>query len=62
MSKDTAEDQGGALSIFNEGQSSYLIDSTGAVIPISQANPDATYIGLYTGFTVTEPRWGISRT
>lgn len=28
MSKDTAEDQGGALSITNEGQSSYLIDST----------------------------------
>ncbi len=43
-------------------QESYLVDANGEVIPISQANPDAVYLGVYTGYTATQPRWGISQT
>jgi filamentous hemagglutinin family protein len=43
-------------------QQSYLITTSGQAIPISQANPDATYLGLYTGFAASQPRWGVTRT
>jgi filamentous hemagglutinin family protein len=48
--------QGGVVKQTN------LIDANGEVIPISQANPDATYIGVYNGFSVVEPRWGVTTT
>ena len=42
-------------------QQSYLVDTNGQVIPISQANPDDIYVAVYQGYTVSQPRWGISR-
>ena len=42
-------------------QQSYLIDANGQVVPISQANPDSSYIGLYGGYVASQPRWGINR-
>ncbi len=41
-------------------QQTYLVDSSGQVIPISQANPDDVYLGIYSGFTAAQPRWGIN--
>jgi filamentous hemagglutinin family protein len=43
-------------------QQSYLIDAGGAVVPISQANPDDTYVGLFNGYTTSQPRWSTSQT
>jgi filamentous hemagglutinin family protein len=48
--------QGGAV------QQSYLVDAAGAVVPISRANPDDTYVALYNGYVVNQPRWGITQT
>ena len=38
-----------------------LIDSAGEVVDISQANPNAIYVGVYTGYTASQPRWGVSQ-
>ena len=43
-------------------QETNLVDSNGQIIPISQANPDATYIGVYNGYQVNQPRWGVTQT
>jgi filamentous hemagglutinin family protein len=45
-----------------EIQTTRLISASGQIVDISQANPDDTYVGVYDGFTTTQPRWGISRT
>ncbi len=42
-------------------QQSYLVDASGQVIPISEANPETVYLGVYTGYTVTQSRWGVSQ-
>ncbi|MBV9994452.1 MAG: filamentous hemagglutinin family protein [Caulobacteraceae bacterium] len=59
-----AIDVSGGWKTYQAGlvQQSYLVAASGAVIPISQADPEATYVGLYTGYTVTQPRWGVSAT
>jgi filamentous hemagglutinin family protein len=38
-----------------------LIDANGEVVDISNANPNDTYIGIYTGYTASQPRWGVSQ-
>ncbi len=38
-----------------------LIDSTGAIVDISYADPDRTYVGIYEGYVDTQPR-GPTRT
>jgi filamentous hemagglutinin family protein len=44
-----------------EVQQTYLVDTIGQVIPISQANPETVYVGVYTGYTVTQTRWGVTQ-
>ncbi|HTT83936.1 MAG TPA: filamentous hemagglutinin family protein [Rhizomicrobium sp.] len=39
-----------------------LIDSSGNIVNIGDANPDDTYVGIYDGYTVTQSRWGVSQT
>lgn len=39
-----------------------LIDANGEVVDISNANPNDTYIGIYTGYTASHTRWGVSET
>jgi filamentous hemagglutinin family protein len=41
---------------------SYLVDASGEVVPISKANPDDIYVGVYTGYTVSQSRWGVTQT
>lgn len=41
---------------------SRLIDAGGGLIDISKASSDATYVGVYNGFTASQPRWGVSQT
>ena len=36
-----------------------LIDASGNIVNIGQANPDDTYIGIYNGFTSVQARWGV---
>ncbi|HEY2446612.1 MAG TPA: filamentous hemagglutinin family protein [Rhizomicrobium sp.] len=43
-------------------QTTELIDSSGNVVNIGVANPDDTFIGIYGGFTVLQPRWGVMQT
>ena len=43
-------------------QTSQLVDANGQVVNVGYANPNDTYIGVYSGFTTTQPRWGISQT
>jgi filamentous hemagglutinin family protein len=43
-------------------QTTRLISAEGQIVDISQANPDDTYIGVYDGFTTTQPRWNVSQT
>ena len=45
-----------------EVQETQLITANGQVIPISQANLDETYLGIYSGYTVDQARWGLSQT
>jgi filamentous hemagglutinin family protein len=60
----SAIDVSGGWKTYQAGvvKQSYLVDSNGEVIPISEANPNATYVAVYNGFTVSQPRWGISTT
>ncbi len=36
--------------------------SGGQILDISQASPDRVYDGIYTGYTVTSAKWGVSQT
>ncbi len=37
-----------------------LISAAGAIVPIGQADPNTVYVGIYNGFTVSHPHWGIT--
>jgi filamentous hemagglutinin family protein len=37
-----------------------LIDSSGAIVPIGQANPNDTFVGIAGEFIETHPRWGVT--
>ncbi|MDS0791898.1 filamentous hemagglutinin family protein [Burkholderia pseudomultivorans] len=39
-----------------------LVDANGAIVPIGQANPYDTYVGIAGQFTETHPRWGVTKT
>ena len=39
-----------------------LVDSSGNIVNIGQANPDDTYVGIYNGFTSVQARWGVVQT
>ncbi len=43
-------------------QTTELIDSSGNIVNIGDANPNDTYIGIYDGFTSIQPRWGVMQT
>ncbi|GAB7537876.1 hypothetical protein BGC_40970 [Burkholderia sp. 3C] len=38
-----------------------LVDANGAIVPIGQANPYDTYLGIAGQFVESHPRWGITR-
>jgi hypothetical protein len=42
-------------------KTSQLINSSGEVVDISAANPNAVYLGVYTGYTASQPRWGVTQ-
>jgi filamentous hemagglutinin family protein len=42
-------------------RTSRLINTSGEVVDIADANPNTAYIGVYTGYTASQPRWGISQ-
>ena len=44
-----------------EVKQSYLVTSTGQLVPISQADPNATYVAVYQGYETSQPRWGTSQ-
>jgi len=54
---------GGTLS-YQAGQvaTTWLMGSDGQIYNINTAPSDITYTGVFTGFTVTHPRWGITQT
>jgi filamentous hemagglutinin family protein len=64
LQKGAVIDVSGGWKTYQAGnvQQSYLIDASGAVVPISRANPDDTYVGLYNGYVVNQPRWGVTQT
>ncbi|RQS65156.1 filamentous hemagglutinin N-terminal domain-containing protein [Burkholderia sp. Bp8963] len=39
-----------------------LVDANGALVPIGQASPYDTYVGIAGQFTETHPRWGVTKT
>ncbi|MGG1948121.1 filamentous hemagglutinin family protein [Trinickia sp. NRRL B-1857] len=39
-----------------------LVDASGAIVPIGQASPYDTYIGIAGEFTESHPRWGVTKT
>ncbi|WP_155741132.1 filamentous hemagglutinin N-terminal domain-containing protein, partial [Burkholderia pseudomultivorans] len=39
-----------------------LVDANGAIVPIGQASPYDTYVGVAGQFTETHPRWGVTKT
>ncbi|HEX4160229.1 MAG TPA: filamentous hemagglutinin N-terminal domain-containing protein, partial [Rhizomicrobium sp.] len=43
-------------------QTSELIDASGNIVNIADADPNDTYIGIYNGFTSMQPRWGVAQT
>jgi filamentous hemagglutinin family protein len=43
-------------------QTTELIDATGNIVNIGDANPNDTYIGVYNGFTAIQARWGVAQT
>jgi filamentous hemagglutinin family protein len=43
-------------------QTTELISSSGAVVPIGAADPEDTYVGVYNGFVASELRYGIATT
>ncbi|WP_245982618.1 filamentous haemagglutinin family protein [Trinickia fusca] len=38
-----------------------LVDANGAIVPIGQASPYDTYVGIAGEFTETHPRWGVTK-
>lgn len=38
-----------------------LLGTNGQVYDISQANPNQTYVGIVTNYSVTDPKWGITQ-
>ncbi len=42
-------------------QTTQLVTSSGQIVDISNADPDGSYVGIYQGFTQSQPRWGISQ-
>jgi filamentous hemagglutinin family protein len=42
-------------------KTSRLIDANGGLVDISLANPNASYVGVYQGYTANQPRWGVSQ-
>jgi filamentous hemagglutinin family protein len=43
-------------------QTTQLVTTNGTVIDIGSATPDQAYLGVYKGYTWTQPRYGLSRT
>ncbi|WEY41295.1 filamentous haemagglutinin family protein [Paraburkholderia sp. SUR17] len=39
-----------------------LVDANGAIVPIGEANPYDTYLGIAGAFTETHPRWQVTKT
>ncbi|NIE85185.1 MULTISPECIES: filamentous haemagglutinin family protein [unclassified Burkholderia] len=39
-----------------------LVDANGAIVPIGQASPYDTYLGIAGAFTETHARWGVTKT
>jgi filamentous hemagglutinin family protein len=40
-------------------QTSRLVNAQGQVVDIAYADPNETYIGVYNGYTLSQPRWGV---
>lgn len=38
-----------------------LVDANGAIVPIGQASPYETYVGIAGQFTESHPRWGVTK-
>jgi filamentous hemagglutinin family protein len=59
-----AIDIAGGWRTFQAGpvRQTYIVDSAGNVIPISQANPNGDYVAIYNGYSVSQPRWGVTQT
>lgn len=43
-------------------QTTELVTPSGGLVNIGDADPNGVYLGIYNGYTVTQPRFGISRT
>src|SRR5262249_35597616 len=43
-------------------QTTQLIDASGEIVDISNADPNDTYLGIYSGYTSVQPRWGVMQT
>jgi filamentous hemagglutinin family protein len=39
-----------------------LVDTSGAIVPIGEASPYDTYVGVAGQFVATHPRWGVTQT
>nr|WKF56263.1 hypothetical protein HUO10_000713 [Paraburkholderia busanensis] len=39
-----------------------LVDASGAIVPIGQASPYDTFVGIAGQFTESHPRWGVTKT
>ncbi|MDR3493354.1 MAG: filamentous hemagglutinin N-terminal domain-containing protein, partial [Ancalomicrobiaceae bacterium] len=39
-----------------------LVDSAGRIVDIGHADPNDVYVGIYRGFTVDHPHWGVTET
>ncbi|HKD54539.1 MAG TPA: filamentous hemagglutinin N-terminal domain-containing protein, partial [Steroidobacteraceae bacterium] len=39
-----------------------VLGTNGKVYDISQAVPDQTYVGIVSGYTLTDPKWGVTQT
>ncbi|MBV9570043.1 MAG: filamentous hemagglutinin family protein [Alphaproteobacteria bacterium] len=42
-------------------QTTQLITASGQIVDISVADPNGDYVGIYTGYTLDQPRWGMSQ-
>lgn len=43
-------------------RSSRLIDSTGRIVDIADADPNSTYVGVFNGFIIDHKRWSVRET
>jgi filamentous hemagglutinin family protein len=57
-------DVSGGWVTYQAGQvhTTQLVDASGHIIDIGHADPSDIYIGIYAGFTVNHPHWGIVET